>query len=522
MENIKKPMSLGKRVALSLGIGATTGVAAKLVLGKRMVDNYVPITDENINSTVLGQAIQQKWAEWASYKNIDLSTQSGWLDLNVYFRELGQDVLAKNSISDYYYVANLTTGKVPYAQLINNEELGAYISTQDPTERIADHISDTVTDQIAQAVSNAFFDKWGIELDASDYDFGLKALDLNDGAKIDELMDDYTIAQVWTGSFSRESMDDFIDKWISNPQKYQKEKGFSEMTDAEMGDAVTQIASDSLGGLLQHNGYSGEQLLLSVQKQYEVNNTPPYSTAYTIMEGFKGYCQGKAFKENMYENMDFSDLVQHFGSTGDLDVVRSLLGSERSQILSSALEEKYNLDDDISWYYTNRKTTQGMDEQTKKEYIDNFLDCGANVYSIRNTKPNSTIDEQISALGVRSQIDEMIANGDTVNIPVEQGLNDTQCGGLAGIGTLASFSVLTAVYCVRKHKLEKMIKSSPEAAANYQEYVNEESAKKEAKRAKKHHKGTEQIVKQAQAQQEATVSEEQVQDENVQENELKR
>ena len=67
-----------------------------------------------------------------------------------------------------------------------------------------------------------------------------------------------------------------------------------------------------------------------------------------------------------------------------------------------------------------------------------------------------------------------------------------------------------------------MIKSSPEAAANYQEYVNEESAKKEAKRAKKHHKGTEQIVKQAQAQQEATVSEEQVQDENVQENELKR
>lgn len=519
MENIKKPMSLGKRVALSLGIGATTGVAAKLVLGKRMVDNYVPITDENINSTVLGQAIQQKWAEWASYKNIDLSTQSGWLDLNVYFRELGQDVLAKNSISDYYYVANLTTGKVPYAQLINNEELGAYISTQDPTERIADHISDTVTDQIAQAVSNAFFDKWGIELDASDRVFGQKALELNDGAKIDELMDDYMLGQIWTGTFTRERVQKYINTHVKNPQAFDE---FSEMTDSELGEAAMQIACDPWNDGIFHRDITGDALLAEAYKDHEVNGASLELSAECSMEEFKGYYEGKAFKENMYENMDFSDLVQHFGSTGDLDVVRSLLGSERSQILSSALEEKYNLDDDISWYYTNRKTTQGMDEQTKKEYIDNFLDCGANVYSIRNTKPNSTIDEQISALGVRSQIDEMIANGDTVNIPVEQGLNDTQCGGLAGIGTLASFSVLTAVYCVRKHKLEKMIKSSPEAAANYQEYVNEQSAKKEAKRAKKHHKGTEQIVKQAQAQQEATVSEEQVQDENVQENELKR
>ena len=162
----------------------------------------------------------------------------------------------------------------------------------------------------------------------------------------------------------------------------------------------------------------------------------------------------KIYPKNLELSTDDFDYTKNFGEFTLNEKI------DNNIVYSSSSSAYADLDNKVifSWYYTNRKTTQGMDEQTKKEYIDNFLDCGANVYSIRNTKPNSTIDEQISALGVRSQIDEMIANGDTVNIPVEQGLNDTQCGGLAGIGTLASFSVLTAVYCVRKHKLEKMIK----------------------------------------------------------------
>ena len=471
----------GKRVrniVISAMAGGSSVIAITKLLGfgKKMVDHYVPITDDNINSTVLGQAIQQKWSGYSS--TIDLSTQEGWLQLSQGFGYIGEPALARNCIADYYYVANLTTGKVPYTKLLKDEDLANYVSSQDPTERIADHIKDAVTKQITDAVDGAFFDKWHFSVDASCYVFGDKAYDLGTAESINELLEDYTLAKTWTGGFTREHMEKIVNRDIGNSgvDSSVYDKNFEDMTDAEYGQVVMDIMTRD-----NHRTYTGEEIVERMD-----NNKDHEASAIASMGDAQDYYEAKAFHDGAYQNMDINDLFEHFGAyTRELDGLRDLVANERADILEQALEAKYGLPaDTVDMDYSNKSIWDKIDDNVEGEYADDYLACAANVYSVRNGAPADTTAEQISDLHVRQIIDDMIANGDTVNYPREEGLSTAQCGGIGGVGAAISFGIVTAMYMRKRHQLAKAIQASPEAAKNYHEYVQEQKSK-ETKRAKK-------------------------------------
>ena len=459
------------------GVGAGVTYATKQTLTET-TENIVPLTKDNVTTEIMFKALQQKWAtKNAQYgNNVDLSVRENWLELVDNFKTNHQSGYANVAYKDINTLLQIERGEMHFPEFLNQQKLSEYISTQDATESVRDH----VTAMIHQSIQN----QYGIDLN------GKKVLDdeaianslstMTNADQVNELMEKVDLWQAWNGQTDYNvDFDQFLGDYSASE--------IANMSATEKAQHAMEKL-DTFDAFKSRGGYTPDSLLDIA------HNTSDKGQLEILIQHYRDYMYAKGVTEGDYQNLEVGDALR---MAGDTDVANNpdyiIVCNSRKEILEDGIEQKFNLKkDSVNLWDDNYEIAETLPGETKKEFIDNVMNSTSYLQNMGKPTPVTdefTTTQQIEALGVGDQIDAMIANGETIDLgAVSQPISDELSFKFGGIGAGVTFAALYIIQAMRARKIKKICAVSPEATDNLNNYMEEQRKKQEYKKILKHAK----------------------------------
>ena len=445
----------------SLGVGAGVTYGTKQTMTET-TENVVKLSDQTVNNDILFQAIQLKNQKYNLY-NCDLSVRSEWLDLANKLVEDGQPGWAENVLMDYYTFTQIERGDMRFPEFLDQEKLTQYVTQQDSTQTLREQVTDFIHDSIQ---TDYGVDLQNQKLDDS-YEIAAQVKQMDNPSDVGDLMEKIDLWNAWKGNnnydvdFDRYLRYDYSSDELAN-------MSITEKAELVMKELDKHKPSDSGPG----GGYTPEALL-DYAKSLSDSSQDKAELEVAVYE-YRDYMYAKGVVEGKYQNVEINDVVSTFGHSPELDVSADAIRESREDILSDAIEEKFNLPDgSVSFYTLKRDIPESVPASNKDELANNILDSSSYVVNMNHPLPTDlTTTEQIETLGVRDQVDDMINAGVTIDLgSITQPISDATSIKLGGIFTCITLGALLIVNYFRSRKINKICAENPEAAEEYRKYM---------------------------------------------------
>ncbi len=454
----------------AVGVGAGVKYATKATM-TQTTDNIVKLSDSTVNNDILFQAIQQKNQKYNLY-DLDLSVRSNWFELaDKLVYDAHQPGYAELVLKDYYAFSQIERGDMRFPEFLDQEKLAQYVTEQDSTE--------TFRTQITDFIHQSIQDDYGINLQDNELS-NAKAIasqvrEMTDPEQVGDLLDKVNLWQTW-----KEDIDyhDIFDTYL----RYDY--------------SADELTNMPLSEKAEHVIYELDKHQVSHQRSvpgadYSPNGIIEYSKSLSdsdqdllelagFITDYRDYSHAKDIANGQGTGVEITDVVSTFGHSPELDVYADPIRESRQDILENAIEDRYDLPDNcINLGYWRQDMPEQVSASDRAELAENLLDSTS---YLRNMKEPLSTDmtgaQQIEALGVREQIDAMIANGDTVNLgSTTEPISDAMSFKFGGLGAVVTFVAVLLVYKMRTRKIKKICAENPEAAKKYREYMEENSKK---------------------------------------------
>lgn len=482
---------LAKGVAISAAGGAAAGAGtyavSKEVLKSHETKNIL-LSDDNVNPEVFLKAMKEQWKDEiaAAPADANLDSERGTANLIEYLYNENKFAELNELLAQKRLLCKINMGDVSFSEFVKQQGLQHFIpeSLITPDFRFS----------TAYQIHGAIYSKYNVSLietnfrtDSERVAEGIYNGHLN-ASQIENLINSADLSNAWRGNYNANTDFDYLLNSRFSPEE------LASMSVSQKCDLVMQNVSGNIT-LSKHGGFTGQSVVdyMNTLTGTDEQNIEDLSTAINF---YRTYVYAKNYKEGVHYNLDFQDTIDLLGDTTQIQNQTTQYINLQRDTLETAIEHKCGLPEDtVGLDGSNVLVENQVSEPLKEEFSRNIFDCESYIKYLREPIDNNmTGTQQIEALGIRDQIDAMIASGEVVGVEdITQPIADATAIKFGGIGSAAVFAALLARYYLTSRKIKKQCAANPEAAEAYNNYmvkkqaeeINKKMAKQQAKIDKK-------------------------------------